>query len=238
MAARELFAVMNTAVDRLRLREGAVIIAMLLATMCTWGFVELADEVVEGETQAFDEWAVRAMRRADDAIGSPVLPEVARDVTALGSVSVLALMIIAAAGYLLIRRQYRAMWFTLAATISGAIISSVLKEFFSRERPSVVPHLTDVDTASFPSGHSMLSAVVYLTLGSLLMRATRERRAKIYIFGVALIMAMLIGVTRIYLGVHYPTDVLAGWTAGMTWAAVCWLVEGYLQRHGTVEGER
>ena len=228
-------------IERLRLREVGVLLALLALTLGTWVFIGLADEVLEGDTQTFDEWVVRSMRRADDpsiAIGSTTLTEIARDITALGSVTVLSLMTLAAAGYLLVRRQYRAMWFTLLATVSGAILSTILKASFQRERPSIVPHLTETMSSSFPSGHSMLSAMVYLTLGTLLMRLTRNRAAKAYILVIAIVLAVMVGLTRIYLGVHYPTDVMAGWVAGLTWAVLCWLTELYLQRQGAVETER
>jgi len=236
-----LSAAAMTLIERLRLREVGVLLALLAITVGAWAFIKLASEVAEGDTQSFDEWVVRSMRHADDpatAIGSPELPEIARDITALGSVAVLALMTVAAAGYLLVRRQYRAMWFTLIATISGAILSTILKASFDRERPSVVPHLTETMSSSFPSGHSMLSAVVYLTLGTLLMRLTRNRGGKVYILMIAIALAMMGGLTRVYLGGHYPTDVIAGWAAGLTWAVLCWLTELYLQRRGAVETEQ
>jgi len=241
MARLHLSAAAVNVIDRLRLREVGVLLALLAITAGAWAFIELASEVLEGDTQTFDEWVVRSMRQADDpslAIGSSTLTEIARDITALGSVSVLALMTLAAAGYLLVRGQYRSMWFTIIATVSGAILSTVLKASFQRERPSIVPHLTETMTSSFPSGHSMLSAMVYLTLGTLLMRLTRNRRAKMYILMIAVTLAVMVGLTRIYLGVHYPTDVMAGWAAGLTWAVLCWLVESYLQRQGKVETEQ
>jgi len=241
MARLHLSAAAVNVIDRLRLREVGVLLALLAITAGAWAFIELASEVLEGDTQTFDEWVVRSMRQANDpslAIGSSTLTEIARDITALGSVSVLALMTLAAAGYLLVRGQYRSMWFTIIATVSGAILSTVLKASFQRERPSIVPHLTETMTSSFPSGHSMLSAMVYLTLGTLLMRLTRNRRAKMYILMIAVTLAVMVGLTRIYLGVHYPTDVMAGWAAGLTWAVLCWLVESYLQRQGKVETEQ
>src|SRR5205085_9940078 len=106
---------------------------------------------------------------------------------------------------------------------------------FDRPRPSVVPHLSHVMTSSFPSGHSLLSAVVYLTLGSLLARLVGPPRLKLYFLGVAVLLSFLVGLSRVYLGVHYPTDVLAGWAAGLTWAVLCWLLARYLQHRGAVE---
>ena len=215
-----------------------VLVAVLLIVGGTWVFIELADEVREGDTQRFDDWAVRAMRRADDPsrpIGPHWLPEVGRDLTALGGVAVLSLTTAFVAGYLLIVRKYHAMWLVLAATLGGLLISTLLKHLIDRARPDLVPHLSHVYTSSFPSGHSMLSAVVYLTLGALLTRLASERRVKLYFLAAALLLTFLVGVSRVYMGVHYPTDVLAGWTAGLVWALLCWLVARHLQRRGAVE---
>ena len=215
-----------------------VLVAVLLIVGGTWVFIELADEVREGDTQRFDDWAVRAMRHADDPsrpIGPHWLPEVGRDLTALGGVAVLSLTTAFVAGYLLIVRKYHAMWLVLGATLGGLLISTLLKHLIDRARPDLVPHLSHVYTSSFPSGHSMLSAVVYLTLGALLTRLASERRVKLYFLAAALLLTFLVGVSRVYMGVHYPTDVLAGWTAGLVWALLCWLVARYLQRRGAVE---
>jgi undecaprenyl-diphosphatase len=93
-----------------------------------------------------------------------------------------------------------------------------------------------IQFSSFPSGHSMLSAVIYPTLGTLLARLVPRKRLKIYFMLVALTLSFLIGISRIYLRVHYPTDVLAGWAAGLAWAAFCWTIAKYLQRRGALEG--
>jgi len=93
----------------------------------------------------------------------------------------------------------------------------------------VVPHLREVSTPSFPSGHAMLSAIVYLTLGIFLMQIVRGRVTKLYCLLWALFLTFLVGISRIYLGVHYPTDVLAGWMAGLVWASICWVVAHYLR---------
>jgi undecaprenyl-diphosphatase len=217
-----------------------VLIAVLAAVGGTWAFIAIADEVREGGTQHFDEWAIHSMRRATDPaipIGPAWLGEVGRDLTALGGVTVLALVTFAVAGYLLMARKFRAMWLVLIATFTGLLLSSVLKHSFQRERPDLVPHLSMVYTSSFPSGHSMMSAVVYLTLGSLLARIASGYAVKIYFIACAMILTGLVGISRVYMGVHYPTDVLAGWTAGLVWAILCWLVARYLQRRGAVEKE-
>ncbi len=192
----------------------------------------------EQETQRFDEWLILSMRRPDDRavpIGPGWLHEAGRDITALGGVAVLSLMTFAVAGFLWMRRQHHAMWLLLAATVGGLAMSTLLKHLIDRARPDVVPHLSLIYTSSFPSGHSMLSAVVYLTLGSLLARFVAQRRLKLYVLAVALLLTGLVGVSRIYMGVHYPTDVLAGWAAGLVWALLCWLGARYLQRRGAVE---
>lgn len=223
---------------RAGLNSHIVLLALLLVVGGVWGFVELVDEVKEGDTHQFDVSLVQAMRRADDPskpIGPDWLEGIGRDITAIGGVAVLTLVTAAVLGYLLLVRKFHAMWLVLVASVGATIISSVLKYVIGRPRPDVVPHLHDVYTYSFPSGHSMMSSAIYLTLGALLARLVPERRAKVYFLALALVATLLIGVSRVYLGVHYPTDVLAGWTAGLAWALLCWLVARSLQRHGKVE---
>jgi undecaprenyl-diphosphatase len=215
-----------------------LLLSTLIVATGVWGFVELADEVLEGDTQHFDDWAIKVLRRDDNPaipIGPTWLHEVGRDTTALGGVAVLGAMTLAVAGYLLMIRKHHAMWLVLIATFGGLIISTILKNVFDRDRPDLVPHLSVVHTSSFPSGHSMLSAVVYLTLGVMLARLVPNRAAKIYFMGLAIFLSFLIGVSRVYMGVHYPTDVLAGWTAGCVWATLCYIVARQLQIRGKVE---
>jgi undecaprenyl-diphosphatase len=127
------------------------------------------------------------------------------------------------------------MWLVLIATLGGFVLSSILKHSYHRPRPNLVVHLSAVYTTSFPSGHSMLSAVVYMTLGTLLANFVTERRVKFYFVSVAMVLTFLVGVSRVFMGVHYPTDVLAGWSAGLAWALLCWMAARYLQRRGAVE---
>ncbi len=168
-------------------------------------------------------------------IGPAWMTEVGRDLTALGGVAVLVLLTLVAAGYLFLDRKYAGMSFLLAAVVSGLILSSVLKASFDRPRPQIVPYLSDTYTSSFPSGHSMMSAIVYLTLGTLMAQLIARRRFKFYFLAVALLLTGLVGISRVYMGVHYPTDVLAGWTAGLVWATVCLLAVRKLQRRGAIE---
>jgi undecaprenyl-diphosphatase len=128
--------------------------------------------------------------------------------------------------------------FLLAAVIGGWLLQKGLKALIGRPRPEVVPHLMPVDSTSFPSGHSMMSAIIFLTLGVILSRLELKRpHLRIYFLSVAFLLTGLVGLSRVYLGVHYPTDVLAGWTAGLVWAMLCSLVAEYLQRRGAVETE-
>ncbi|QRO02967.1 phosphatase PAP2 family protein [Archangium violaceum] len=202
--------------------DGIGLLATLLALVSVvLGFIALSDEVRENETQHVDERVLLSLRRPDnpaEPVGPLWLAEAARDVTALGSVSVLALMVCAVSGFLVLVRRWRTLGLVVGSTVGGALLNSLLKGLFARPRPTVVPHLTWVLTESFPSGHAMLSAIVYLTLGALLAQLTERRRLKAYLVAVALLLTLLIGVTRVYLGVHYPTDVLGGWMAGLGWA--------------------
>ncbi len=218
----------------------SVLLGLLIVIGGTWGFAKIADVVFEGQSTRFDESILRAMRRADDPaipIGPPWLHEIGRDVTALGGTAILTLVIAAVAGFLLLRRMYGSMWLVLGATTTGLAVSLVLKRAFARPRPSVVPHLAEATTSSFPSGHSMLAAVVYLTLGILLARCVRQRSLKAYFLVVALVLTLLVGISRVYLGVHYPTDVLAGWSLGLAWGMMCEILARLLRRRGALEAE-
>lgn len=223
---------------RLRLPEAVMLAVLLVIVLVAWGFIELADEVLEGDTQAFDVWVLRSLRTAENLsvpLGPQWLVEMARDLTALGSGAVLLAMITIVAGYLGLQRKYHAMWLVLGAAVTGLLMSAALKSVFGRERPDAVPHLTEVTSTSFPSGHALMASVVYLTLGALLMRVTSSRRMKLYILTVSVGIAGVIGLTRVFLGVHYPTDVMGGWAAGLAWALLCWVVALWLQRRGAVE---
>jgi undecaprenyl-diphosphatase len=194
-------------------------------------FVLLASEVVEGDTQAFDARVVQAFRNPTDP-ARPIGPEWLEfsmlDVTALGSFTVLMLVVVAVTGLLLLQSRYQTALFAVTTAVSGEVASFILKRMFDRPRPTVVPNLRNV-TPSFPSGHAMESAIVYLTLGAVLMRVAERRPTKIYALSVAVLLTMVIGLSRVYLGVHYPTDVIAGWAVGFLWAAVCWMVAGALR---------
>ena len=215
-----------------------VLLSLLIATLAIGAFVELADRVSDQRTMHVDEWLLRALRRPDNPqipIGPHSLQEAGRDISALGGMTVLTLLTLSVVGFLGLRRMYGAMWLVLGSTLGGMITVTVLKNIFDRPRPSLVPHLSMVFTSSFPSGHSMLSATVFLTLGTLLSQFVHEKLLKAYFLTIAVLLTLLVGASRVYLGVHYPSDVLAGWSAGLAWALICGLLAKFLQRRGAVE---
>ena len=160
-----------------------------------------------------------------------------RDFTALGGIGVLVAVTLAVIGYLVLTRKRYAAITIVVAIVTGLMLSHALKWGFARPRPELVPHGQVVYTQSFPSGHAMLSALVYLTLGALLARTQACRGVRVYFLAVAGLLTAVVGVSRVYLGVHWPTDVLAGWVGGAGWALLCWLVILWLQRRGKVEAE-
>ena len=200
-------------------------------------FATIAITVKEGATQAFDRQLLLAMRHPGDLspIGSRSVQETARDFTSLGGTAVLALVTLATAGFLALDGKKHMALFTCASVAGGMVMSNLLKDVFQRPRPEIVPHIVYASNTSFPSGHSMLSAVTYLTLGALLARSHKQKALKAYFLVIAALLSLMVGVTRIYLGVHWPTDVLAGWTAGAVWAILCWLVAGWLQSRKALE---
>jgi undecaprenyl-diphosphatase len=219
--------------------EAAVLIALAAIAAGVWMFALLADEVMEGGLQAFDRKILLAMRRPGDLapIGPPAVQEAARDITALGSTAVLGLVTALTAGFFVLDGKRRMAFFLCSAVASGLVLDLLLKDVFNRPRPDVVPVTVALFTSSFPSGHSMMSALTYLVLGSLLARSQVRRILKAYYLLVAALLTFLVGVSRVYLGVHWPTDVLAGWTAGSVWALMCWLVARWLQNRGALERE-
>lgn len=187
----------------------------------------LADEVLEGDTRRFDEAILLSLREPGDLslpIGPTWLTHAVNDITSLGGVTVLTLMTVLITVYLLLDRKRPIAIFMLLSVLGGWLLSTMLKLGVARPRPEIVPHLIEVHDLSFPSGHAMLSAVTYLTLGALLARAQIYQSTRIYVMAVAVFLTLIIGFSRIYLGVHYPTDVLGGWCAGATWALACWMV--------------
>jgi undecaprenyl-diphosphatase len=218
--------------------ESAIFLNVFVYAVSAWIFLKLAAKIRRGGSDEVDSKILRAFRRPDNPampIGPHWLLEVARDVTALGSGTCLTLTSSILVGFLCLSRRFRAAGYVIASTGSGMFLCQLLKDIFVRRRPTAVAHLTHFDPESFPSGHSMGSALVYLTLGGIISRQVRGRIAKLYFLSVALLLTILVGASRLYLGVHYPTDVLAGWAAGSLWSSGCTQLARWLQREGVVE---
>lgn len=218
--------------------EKSTLFAVSASAVALYAFAKIAEEVLEGDTESFDTAVLLAFRNpADrsDPLGPPWLEGVMRDFTALGGIAVLALITAMVVGFLLLTRKRHAASMVAVSVAGGALMSIVLKWAFARPRPELVPHAMAVYSQSFPSAHAMLSAVVYLTLGTLLARTQSDVRVKLYLFGAAAALALLVGISRVYLGVHWPTDVLAGWAVGAGWSLLCWLSMLWLQGAGKVE---
>ncbi len=220
------------------LLETTVLLAVLGMVGSIWAFVEIADEVMEAESDHFDSTILLAFRQPGDpstGIGPSWLPAAVGDITALGGFAVLTLMVLLTVAFLALQRKWGSALLVFISSTGGALLSTLLKSFFQRARPTVVPHLTEVTSLSFPSGHSMISAVIYLTLGALLASTTKDRKLKAFFLISALLITIMVGLTRIYLGVHFPTDVLAGWCAGTTWALLCVTIARWLRKRHVIE---
>ncbi|BDA84117.1 phosphatase PAP2 family protein [Aureimonas sp. SA4125] len=220
--------------------EAATLAKVGIAAAAIYSFFAIAGEVMEGETHGFDSYLLLALRNAADPaqpLGPTWMQEVLRDFTALGGNAVLTLITLAVAGFLWMQGNRRSMLLVLAAILGGFAMTSLLKLGFDRPRPDLVPHSMTTYTASFPSGHAMLSAIVYLTLAVLVARVQTRRSIKIYLLTTASLLTVIIGVSRVYLGVHWPTDVIAGWAAGAAWALLWWTIASWLERSGVVEKE-
>lgn len=218
--------------------EPQVLFLLLLLGGGVWVFLEVADEVLEGELRSVDEALLLAMRTSGDLsnpLGPPWLEEMARDVTALGGIAVLVLLTLATLVYFLLMGMRRNSLLVGVAVVGGSLLSTLFKAGFDRPRPTLVPYESHVYSASFPSGHSMMSAVVYLTLGVLLARIHNRFVLKAYFLGLAVLLTGAVGISRVYMGVHWPTDVLAGWAAGAVWAMCCWLMAIWFQRRGVMD---
>ncbi|MDB4929890.1 MAG: phosphoesterase [Myxococcaceae bacterium] len=188
-------------------------------------FLGVASEVWEGEARRFDERVLLALRdpaNLSDPLGPRWLEEAMRDLSGMGSGWTVMLLTLSTVGFLLIRRR-RSTAAVIATTVTGGLLlCQALKHAFARPRPELVPHGSFVYTSSFPSGHAAMSAVTFLTLAALLAEGEPTRLSRVYLLSLAVLLTLGVGFSRVYLGVHYPSDVLAGWIFGATWSAACW----------------
>lgn len=218
--------------------DGWLLLAFLALAMLLLLFLKLASEVAEGETMAIDRWIMLALRQPgqlETPIGPVWLHHAMGDITALGGGVSLTLLTLAVTGFLLAARRFATAGFVAASITAGALLSGALKAIFLRARPDIVPHLATVYDTSFPSGHAMNSAVVFLTLGALLTRTQESRAVRVYLVAVAILLTLLVGASRVYLGVHWPSDVIAGWIVGAAWATLCLALARLLQARRGLE---
>jgi undecaprenyl-diphosphatase len=210
-------------------------VAVAVLILC---FIVLADLIGKGTFAALDRRMVRAMREPPDRrepIGPAWLQSAARDVTALGSIVVIALLTCIVAGYFFFTSRFGTGCLMTMAVFGGLALNSALKRGYARRRPDFVSHAVEVLTPSFPSGHAALSSTAYLTLGALLDQSYSSLPMNIYFTSAALFLTLIIGISRVYLGVHYPTDVVGGWLLGGSWAIVCRDIMAWLQEAGHLE---
>lgn len=225
---------------RLGAMERSALLALVLFAAAIVVFLSLGEYVGGPAPRDVDVRILMALRNpADlaDPIGPAWFEEAMRDLTALGGTSILLIVFLSVFGFLLLTGRTHAAWFVAGATIGAVILSQTLKFGYGRPRPDLVPHGARVYTQSFPSSHAMMSAAVYLTLAALLARTQAQPQAKAFILAVAALLTALTGASRVYLGVHWPSDVAAGWAAGAAWAVLCWSVMYALQQRGAVEPE-
>lgn len=214
--------------------EFVPLLVALGAIAAVFGFIQVASAVTEGNTRQFDVWLLRAARRHVVPSLESTAGKVAFDVTALGSTSVLTLVVVWVAGFLSLQRMPGLALYVALCAMGGGFLQGLLKNWFVRPRPHEITPLLPTASFSFPSGHAMASAAVYLAVGALLAASIERRAAKLYVLAVAFLLTFAIGVTRVLLGVHYPTDVLAGWMAGFAWALACWIpFEVFRMRRGS-----
>ena len=186
--------------ERSDLPEYLTEIAIVIISLGLYAFIKLTGEVINGETTGFDHQLLLMMRNPEnlaDPAGPAWLEVVVRDLTALGGVITLGMLTLAVCGYFLLQHKPRMSLFVLLSIAGGSLFNSLLKEFFERPRPDLVPHSTAAAMSSFPSGHAMMSAVAFLTLGALLAHASSKLSIKLYILGWSLLLTLLVGISRV-----------------------------------------
>lgn len=219
---------------RARVRDWAkatdleLIASLLLVALFAWAFIELSDQ--PGEVNRRILVALREPGDLSRGLGGPRVEGMVRDITSLGSGTLAILFAGSFIGWLLLTGRPGAALFVAIAMLGAWGLNELLKASFARERPDVVPYLMGASDPSFPSGHTMVSAVLYPTMAQMLGRLVQARRVRFYLMVVAIGIAVLVGFSRLYLGVHYPSDVLGGLVAGFAWALVCGVAARVLQR--------
>jgi undecaprenyl-diphosphatase len=214
--------------------EISILLTLTLTLGSIWLFVLIADELVLDGPQRIDEQILLALREPDDSanpIGPKWVEETVRDFTAFGSTGIVLFIMAGVLGCFLLQRNFSLAWLLLLTIGGSLLLTYLLKAGFDRPRPELVPHIMFASTASFPSGHSSVAATTYLMLGTLIARMQDARRFKAYIMGFAVLLVFLVGFSRVYLGVHWPSDVLGGWILGAVWVLTVLQGARWWQRH-------
>jgi len=213
-----------------------VLVSVIIFVLGILSVLLIAGAIQREGVKEVDDWILKSVRELvlKDAPGGRVWAEESVvAITSLGSVVVLAMLSAAVVGLLFMTKRTQAGLLVIIALLGGFGLNRGLKTLFGRERPTVVERLQRVDSKSFPSGHALISTAVYAILGAVGSNLLRDRRMKLYVIFISTLLPILIGLSRVYLGVHYATDVVAGWTVGFLWALLCWLVARQLQRRGS-----
>lgn len=225
---------MKTRLQEFITRESVLLAILVLMGAAAWTFLEIQDGVRSGAPFDYDERILLFFRvpGSPEILRGPAWMESAvRDLTSLGGRAVLTLVTFAVSGFFVLRRQFRPLLLLWVVVIGGTLLMGELKAFYARPRPELNLRPGVETSLSFPSGHAMMSTMIYMTLAVMIAEFQDRRRMRAYIVGFAAFLAALIGLTRVILGVHYPSDVVAGWTVGLCWALLCWLVAHWLRRH-------
>lgn len=209
------------------MRRSALPVALTaLAGLAVYLFLKLAGGMQAGELAGFDRAVLLAFRNPadpEDPLGPKWLEQAIEEITALGGYPILTVLVAVVVGYLAVVRRYGPALFVVLSIGLGTVVAQLLKIAYDRPRPELVTHLVAIHTASFPSGHATMSTLVYLTLAALIARLAQDWRVRAYVISVAVLLSLAVGTSRIYLGVHWPSDVAAGWALGVGWASLSWL---------------
>lgn len=216
---------------------------VLPVTLCLvslgWGIFEWANAQSNVAGKDLDHRLVEILRQPENPgrmIGPPQLEEAMRDYTALGGYAVLITAFLGFAVFAYVELGVRTFHFFWLTAAGGFWIGVLMKRLIQRERPSVVPHLSHVSGAtSFPSSHAMMSVVVYMTIGLLLSQLTSNRHLRQLMTGLPLAIALIVGTSRVCMGVHFPSDVMGGWTGGLLWTWAAFLIRGRLKSSDQME---
>lgn len=209
-----------------------VFIAMAALAGAVLVLAVLGRTIAGGARFAFDSGIMLSLRQAANPAvptGPAWLKQAMIDITALGGETVLTLAVALTIGFLAASRHLLAAALVFAGTVTGSIAVALAKSWVGRQRPALIDHLVEVGSASFPSGHAANSAIIYLTIALVSIQVIPHRAARWFLLAATLLLVAAIGVSRVYLGVHWPSDVLAGWSFGTLWALAWWAAGSWLR---------